>query len=308
MMAVLLGVAMFLPGCKDDEEDTNPISAFDVTISVAENQENGTTLDFLSATSPVGAVTFSIVSETPAGALAVNAATGEVTVLDGSLFNYEIRQVIQAVIGITDGTNTKNITFRANLTDADDIAYLLSTSKAAYLSAANGQWVPITGEEFDDLEDGLLDVSYTGTTEAHWEGMFMPGASGANYSLANDNGSEMPSGSYVFAFRYIPMSSAISGNKVMVASGDIMGPYAVLGNDLPAHGTGGDAIFVLKGANTAVTGTGYLGFYFKNTVGYRNLPGTFYYSSGFNTGLAAVWPADNIVNMYQGLATTIKQW
>ena len=66
-------------------------------------------------------MSFLLTAENPAGALSINESTGELTVLNTSLFDFETRQQLTATYAVTDqesGFNQANIII--NLTDVSE--------------------------------------------------------------------------------------------------------------------------------------------------------------------------------------------
>lgn len=117
---IALFVSLLLIGSGCSEEDPEPaitVSVSEFSGSIDENPETGASVGTVSATTSSGSVTFEIVSQTPTGAVAINAATGVLTVADASLFvaanNPTITGTIRATNGSVSGDASFTITVNA---------------------------------------------------------------------------------------------------------------------------------------------------------------------------------------------------
>lgn len=102
-------------------ENVIEVTAQDLTVSVDENPTDGQVLGTLQA-SGTGTLSFSITSQNPMGAMALDNATGELTVIDPNLFDFETNPVITADISVTDGEETAIATATINLNDVDEVS------------------------------------------------------------------------------------------------------------------------------------------------------------------------------------------
>ena len=89
----------------DDDDSPDPLSVQNLITAVDENQAIGASIGTIQATGE-GDLSFSITSQTPAGALAINATTGELTVANASAFDFETNPVVNATITVIDTQNT----------------------------------------------------------------------------------------------------------------------------------------------------------------------------------------------------------
>ncbi len=71
--------------------------------------------DVLDATDPL---TYTIQSQTVAGAFAIDADSGEITVADGSLLDYDTNATHSVTVRVSDGSNTYDEAFTVSLTEA----------------------------------------------------------------------------------------------------------------------------------------------------------------------------------------------
>ncbi len=304
----MVAIILITISCKEDEIlEIEPITASDVTTDIDENPDDAAFVITINATSTVGAVTYSIASQSPSSAITIDGVTGEVSTDDESLFDYEVRQSITVIVQISDGTNIKNITLTININNSDDIADFLTSSKTTYQSAADGTWIPITALEYGILASSLYDVTKSATSDAEYNAMMIVTSGGSNFTLANNNGHTIPSGDYIFAFKFDAQTLANAGNKVYMTSDSINGTYTAIGDPLPSH-TSGNKYFVVKGNDISTTNVGYLAMYYSNNIGRKNLvaANNYVYAYGDVTSLPLVG-SDNTF-LYQGLSTSVKQW
>ncbi|MEE9363103.1 MAG: cadherin repeat domain-containing protein, partial [Cellulophaga sp.] len=101
--------------------DLNEISAQDLTVTIDENPTTGQAVGTIQVTGG-GTLSFSITSQTPAGALNINASTGELTVADPNLFDFETTPVITADISVNNLVSTATAIATINLNDVDEIS------------------------------------------------------------------------------------------------------------------------------------------------------------------------------------------
>ncbi len=302
---------LFSCSSDNDSSDSTELSVQNFVTTVDENQADATSLGTIQATGE-GTLSFSITSQTPAGALTINASTGELTVADASAFDFETNPVINGTISVIDTQSTVNATMAININDVDGVFDALLTSQADYTAAANGDWVMITEAEYNALADNLNEVSRSGTNETQYNTAPAVTTGGAGYTRANiTSTSIIPNGSYVFAFKYKTNNVANDTNsKVKQSSTANNDGFSDLGSSLPSHsGTGEDVFFVLKDSDNPVSATGYLSIYNNskmsiivdpNNIGYYFVLGD---SSPTLTGNSTSY-----INLYQGLSTTQMQW
>lgn len=101
--------------------DVLEITAQDFTVAVDENPTDGQVLGTVQANGN-GTLDYSITSQTPTGAMAIDATTGELTVIDPNLFDFETNPVITAEISVTDGVESTSLTATINLNDVDEVS------------------------------------------------------------------------------------------------------------------------------------------------------------------------------------------
>lgn len=316
-------LSVLLVNCsKDDSPIETIITTADITKSIDENSAQGTVVGTVTGTSNTGTVAFSITTQTPNGALAINATTGELTIADATIFDFETNPKITAIIRVTDGEVTNNSNITVNLTDKDDLEFLLSTSKIAYTNTSDNNWVEITATEYDNLAGKLNNISRTSASEADFDSSVATeiGGGGAFTSSNINTSATVPNAGYVFAFKYVleGSSSSISNSQVKQSSTSNYQGFANLGSTLPSHtnnGTTKTFYFVLKGNTIATTATGYISLSSTTNVGqaFKRIAGTSYYYSSVanqNTLFTTIYNGGGtgVRWLRQGLVTTQKQW
>ena len=116
---LVLATLLFSFSCSsDDDGETVVINLQNLEVSIDENPNNGDIVGTVQSNSN-SLLNFSITSQTPAGALAINANTGELTVADASLFDYEANTMITAIVAASGAQNTANVTI--NINDLADV-------------------------------------------------------------------------------------------------------------------------------------------------------------------------------------------
>ncbi|WP_108424808.1 DUF1566 domain-containing protein [Flagellimonas amoyensis] len=100
-------------GCSNDDDAGSPISLEDLAVSMDENPSNGQTVGMVETVGGT-AMNFSIVSQSPAGAMDIDSSSGELTVANASLFDYETNATITATIDAENAENTATITVTLN--------------------------------------------------------------------------------------------------------------------------------------------------------------------------------------------------
>ena len=82
---LVLALVLINFSCNNDDEGavTPEISVEDLTVTIDENPTNGQSVGTIAADG-TGTLSFSIASQTPAGALSINSSTGELTIADAS--------------------------------------------------------------------------------------------------------------------------------------------------------------------------------------------------------------------------------
>ena len=90
------------------------VSNFAITIN--ENPINNQSIGFIKATTNKGTLIFSLINQSPNSALSIDPATGELKILNFSVFDFEVNPVINATVKIESGNvfETANIVLTLN--------------------------------------------------------------------------------------------------------------------------------------------------------------------------------------------------
>lgn len=112
----LLLTTLFSTHCKKND-DPATLDTSDFTLSLYENPTNGQSLGHLDATTNQGSITFTSISQTPAGAFTIDPTTGEILVLAASLFDFETNPVLTATVEASNGSISKTIILTVTLID-----------------------------------------------------------------------------------------------------------------------------------------------------------------------------------------------
>jgi len=116
--ALLTVIILPLFSCSSDDNNnqSNVISLENLTVAIDENPANGQVIGNVVATQTVGGATlaYNIDSQTPTGALDIISSTGELSVADNTLFDFETNQTITATVSLTGGANTATVTINLN--------------------------------------------------------------------------------------------------------------------------------------------------------------------------------------------------
>jgi hypothetical protein len=124
LIFLALILVFFIQSCEDSNDDLNneiTISISDFTISIDENPIADLSLGTVQATTNLGNISFSILEQTPNQAIEINETTGEITVLNENLFDYESNPTITGIVRADNSgiSQTANITI--NLNDIDEV-------------------------------------------------------------------------------------------------------------------------------------------------------------------------------------------
>ncbi len=110
----LLLALLFFSGCKGDDTPIE-ITISDITVTMDENPTNAQTVISINASVTSGQISFSIKSQTPTGAFSVDSSTGQLTVADPSLFDFETNPTLTLVVTATSGAISKDATITVSL-------------------------------------------------------------------------------------------------------------------------------------------------------------------------------------------------
>lgn len=123
----------------DNKEDPITVTTADLTTTIDENPTTGASIGTVTGTTNRGSVTFSIASQTPAGAMAIDASTGELTVADASAFDFETNPSITANVTVANGTVSQTAGITINLNNVADAITVDDETLSIDENPTNGQ-------------------------------------------------------------------------------------------------------------------------------------------------------------------------
>ena len=120
-LSILFILLLFLACSENDEtiEITVLISDFETTID--ENPSAGISLGTIEASTNQGSLTYSIIEQSPSNAFAINSSTGELTVSNETLFDFETNSTITGTVKAENGDVSETANITINLNDVNEI-------------------------------------------------------------------------------------------------------------------------------------------------------------------------------------------
>ena len=118
---MLLVLIVTISACSSDDSLKNeaPVLA-NKTMDVFENLRSDLITTMAATDAEEDTLTYSIVSQTPAGSIIINETTGEIYVGNASAFDYEQNTQIVAIIAVSDGVSTTQSTLTINILDVNE--------------------------------------------------------------------------------------------------------------------------------------------------------------------------------------------
>ena len=132
---------------KKDIKPANTVNVQNFTANINENVSNGQSVGIVQATGN-GTLSYSIATQAPAGALTINSGTGELSVANSALFDFETTQIVSATITVNNSGTTKNLSATINLLDVHEVGeykfggvifWVNSTGKAGLVCTTTDQ-------------------------------------------------------------------------------------------------------------------------------------------------------------------------
>ncbi len=115
--AFICTIIIYTSGCADDEQIPVEIQIADLSTTINENPVNGFVLGTITASANRGELSYKLDNQTPAGAMAIDPVTGEVSVEDATLFNFEVNPVITATASVSAEGVSETASVTINLTN-----------------------------------------------------------------------------------------------------------------------------------------------------------------------------------------------
>lgn len=115
-----LVAVLSIASCSSDDASpqTPSITIQDLQVTIDENPTSGQVIGTVQSNSTT-AMNYSIVSQSPLSALSIDPVTGELTVLDAGVYDFETNPTITAVISSSETVNTATVT--VNLVNVNEI-------------------------------------------------------------------------------------------------------------------------------------------------------------------------------------------
>ena len=132
----ILALSFLTLSCSNDDNNSTSINLQDLEVTIDENPTNGVVLGSVQSNSS-SPLTFSIVSQIPAGALEIDATTGELTVLDAGLFDFETNSTVTAIVSASGASNNATITI--DLVDKPEIGEFKYGGVIFWINAAGNE-------------------------------------------------------------------------------------------------------------------------------------------------------------------------
>ena len=295
--------------------NVSEITLQNASFSIDENPDSGDVIGTVMATTDEGVLEYIVDNQSLPNAINIDRNTGEVTVSDHILFDYEANTEIRASLFLSNGIQSLHsaiiITINDVPGDNDQILNSLSTSANAYIAAAEGDWVAITAQEYAEVRRRVIGSS-AGTSDS-----FFNSGTDATFQIqdmtirpSDQFSNTFVQNSYIYAFRYKADSPGPHiGVKVKVGMEEntFLLDY---GNALPQHSGAIEHYFVLKGGGPIIN----FGFRSRGVIGMYT-PGIMIPRADnirryrFQNGDVTDVPFGFFgVPLYQALRTTVKQW
>ena len=120
----LFMIIVFLFSCGETVEPTVEITInlSNFTASIDENPAAGTSIGTVSGGTNEGSISYSLSEQNPNGALAIDPASGEITVADANAFDFETNQRITATVTASNGGVSEDASVTITINDVDESA------------------------------------------------------------------------------------------------------------------------------------------------------------------------------------------
>ena len=293
------------PTLDDDDAETVELIATGFVSTIEENPQQGDALGQVQVNQTEG-TQYQISMSDPQGAVTVN-ANGEVLVDDPSQFDFESRNAITATVLVSNLDAQTTAEINIAITDADDLETLLTTSREDFM-AANGSWVEVTQQEYELLSERILQTQRVGVPEAAFDLNEEIMQTAGDITVANTIDIPMPSGSYVYAFKYYSTSGTNnnSNGQVRPKVSEESPTTGYIGRGpLPPHESG--MRYFVNAVSVATASQSYLAMYSPYSMGWvENDQSGMRYRFGNGSSMTNVFGGVQV--LFQALVTNQKQW
>ena len=123
LIFTVLIMTFYIQSCEDSNEmnDNITISISDFKVNIDENPISNLSIGTIQATTNQGKINFSISEQTPNQSIEINTNTGEITVLNKNLFDYETNPIITGIVRTENLGISKTANITINLNDVNEI-------------------------------------------------------------------------------------------------------------------------------------------------------------------------------------------
>jgi hypothetical protein len=122
--SLLVFLILGLNSCSSDTNEVQEmeitVSTTDFTTTINENPTNGEVIGMVSGTTNEGSVTFSIEEQTPLGAFAIDSNSGELTVADETVFDFQTNPTITGIVKVANGSVFENANITIDLNNVNE--------------------------------------------------------------------------------------------------------------------------------------------------------------------------------------------
>ncbi len=87
---------LLITSCSKEDYENITVTLNDFTISIAEKPDSGQSIGFLQASTNEGMVNYSLITQSPDGAISIDPYSGEIAVAKAALFDFDLHSVISA--------------------------------------------------------------------------------------------------------------------------------------------------------------------------------------------------------------------
>lgn len=130
---VLVGLLGFSSCGEEGDSEVIEISVAPFSVTIEENPAPGEILGSISASTNGGAaLSYSLLTGEDATAFNLDASSGELTVADASLFDFELNSALSATFEVSNDLETKQSTITVTLNDVDETSGGLVTSSTDF--------------------------------------------------------------------------------------------------------------------------------------------------------------------------------
>ncbi|RDY61969.1 cadherin repeat domain-containing protein [Flagellimonas nanhaiensis] len=150
---LMLALVIFNFSCSNSDDGTITVNLEDFEATLDENPTIGQSIGTIQ-TNGGTATNFSIASQTPLGALSIDSASGELTIANASLFNFEANSTITATVTVDNATNSSAVII--NLNDLFESSVPGNTNTEFVV----GQDAYVTHKAYLLVDDATMDGEY----------------------------------------------------------------------------------------------------------------------------------------------------